>query len=214
MLKVDESLMRIKSGIQSIWKNRRLRLAVLLMLVVGPLINYGYLLFPTYGFGKYLIDIGPIKVLNNIELTDWYWETVWVFLWKLGTPLSLAVYCFGAFFLFPRKYIPAYFLAFPIGYYLSTFIFHLFVVQTDSQYLNGGLAPIPMALIILGSLIGLIAIDYFFFKSDIELETRQSTLVEILKHPENEWEEKQGTIARQASDSVNRKNELFSRRTA
>ena len=82
-LNPERLLLRLFNGLYTFWENKRLRWGMLFLLIFAPAAKFAYLLFPESGFGEYLVNLGPVKVHNTIEMVEggWYWTTFRMYNW-------------------------------------------------------------------------------------------------------------------------------------
>ena len=76
---LEKFKIRVLNGLYTFWENKRLRWGMLTLLIIAPLTKFLYLLFPVNGFGEYLINVGPITVINTIEgeANGWFWGYIY-----------------------------------------------------------------------------------------------------------------------------------------
>jgi hypothetical protein len=117
-ISVEKYRIRLFNGLYTFWENKRLRWGMLLLLLIAPLAKFFYLVLPVDGFGNYLVNFGPVSIINFIETESWYYINLHYYFFSIGELLTPAISTLGIFLLFPKKYYPSYLVGVPFGYFL------------------------------------------------------------------------------------------------
>ena len=215
VINIDEIKLRIYSGLYAFWDSRRLRWGMLLLMIVAPLSKFSYMLLPVKGFGEYLINIGPLQILNTVEglENDWYFVTYSQYFWSIGELLAPVISIFGIFLLFPKKYYPAYLVGVPFGYYLSLLIHRMFFVTDYNSFHSGATTSMSMAFLLLGVVLFIVS-DKVLFRQNHKKRATQARIIGLINMPGMEWNDKEEYIRREVANGVQTDNEKYNKESA
>ena len=214
-LRLEGFKIRLFNGLYTFWDNKRLRWGLLVLLLFAPATKFLYLLFPMDGFGPYLINMGPIQVLNTIEGVEngWYFATIGMYIWSVGELLAPVFSIFGIFLLFPKKYYPSYLVGVPFGYYLSMLFHRMFFVTDYTSFHGGATTTMTMSFLLLGVVFFMVS-DKVLFKQNHGKRASEARIIGLINMPGMEWTDKEEIIRREVAEAMKVDNELFIRETA
>ena len=214
ILNLEAIKLRFFNGLYTFWANRRLRLGMILLMVVAPVSKFIYLLLPAT-FGEYLINLGPLKVANTLEGADynWYWYSIQMYLFSNGELLAPVISFLGVFFLFPKRYYPAYLIGAPFGYYLSMLVHRMFFVYDNQSFHSGFTTAITFAFILFGIILFMLS-DKLLDKRGRQQRAVESRVIGLVAMPGMTWEQKEPIIREEVARALGSDNELFDKKTA
>jgi hypothetical protein len=188
---------------------------MLTLLVIAPLSKFLYLLFPVDGFGEYLINVGPISILNTIEgeANGWYWGFIHQYVFSSGELLAPVISIFGLFLLFPKKYYPSYLTGVPFGYYLSMLVHRMFYVTSYESFYNDFTGTVVVMFLILGVVFFVVS-DKVLFKQNHQKRAGEARIIGLVNMPGMEWEDKEEIIRKEVAEVMKVDNELFIKESA
>ena len=214
-LRLEGFKIRLFNGLYTFWDNKRLRWGLLILLLFAPASKFLYMLFPMDGFGPYLLDLGPIHIVNTIEGLEkgWYFNTIAMYIWSVGELLAPVLSIFGIFFLFPKKYYPSYLVGVPFGYYLSMLIHRMFFVTDYTSFHGGATTTMTMSFLLLGVVFFMVS-DKVLFRQNHGKRASEARIIGLINMPGMEWTDKEEIIRKEVAEAMKVDNELFIRETA
>lgn len=214
-LKVEGFKLRLFNGLYTFWDNKRLRWGMLLLMIIAPLSKFFYLLLPTEGFGDYLLNVGPLQILNTIEGLEsgWYFVYIQQYFWSVGELLAPVLSIFGIFLLFPKKYYPAYLVGVPFGYYLSLLIHRMFFVTDYETFHGGATTTMTMAFLLLGVVFFMVS-DKVLFRQNHRKRASEARIIGLINMPGMAWDDKEDIIRKEVAEVMKVDNELFIKESA
>lgn len=214
-LQLEGFTIRLFNGLYTFWENKRLRWGLIFLMLLAPAAKFAYFLFPDQGFGEYLLNVGPIKILNTIENVQggWYYATIYMFVWSIGELLGPLLSIFGIFLLFPKKYYPAYLVGVPFGYYSSLLFHRMFLVSDYASFHAGVTTTMTLTFLILG-IVFFVVSDKVLFKQNHKKRASEARIIGLINMPGMEWNEKEGLIKKEVAEVMKVDNELFIKETA
>jgi len=215
VIKIDHIKLRIYSGLYAFWDSKRLRWGLLLLMIIAPLTKYLYMVLPEGGFGEYLMNAGPLQVLNTIEGAEngWYFLYLRDYFWSIGELLTPVISIFGIFLLFPKKYYPAYLVGVPFGYYSSLLIHRMFFVTDYESFHSGATTTMTMAFLLLGVLFFVVC-DKVLFRQNHRKRATQARIIGLINMPGMEWNDKEEIIRKEVATAMRVDNEKYSKESA
>ncbi len=205
--------LRFLNGLYTLWINKRLRWGMFLLLVVAPFSKFFYLLLPVDGFGEYLVNIGPIRIGNIEGHSGWYFVSFRQYFWSIGELMAPVISFMGVFFLFPRRYYPAYLIGVPFGYYLSMLIHRMFFVTNNDNFHNGFTSAITFAFVIFGIILFVVS-DKFLAWDSRQKRAVEARVIGLVSMPGLSWEQKEPIIRQEVDKVLKTENELFDKKSA
>ena len=215
VINIDEIKLRVYSGLYAFWDNKRLRWGMLLSMIIAPLSKFFYLLIPEAGFGEYLVNIGPLQVLNTVEGLEngWYFVYYNQYFWSIGELLAPVISIFGIFLLFPKKYYPAYLVGVPFGYYFSMLIHRMFYVTDYESFHGGATTTMTLAFLLLG-IVFFIVSDKVLFRQNHRKRAAQARIIGLINMPGMQWNDKEEIIRKEVADAMRVDNEKYIKESA
>ena len=212
---IEKYKIRLLNGLYTFWENKRLRWGMLTLMVIAPLSKFVYLLFPVEGFGEYLINVGPLMVLNTIEgeANGWYWAYIQMYAFSNGELMAPTISIFGLFLLFPKKYYPSYLAGVPFGYYLSMLVHRLFFVTDYTSFHNGFPGSVMIGFLLLGVVFFMIS-DKVMFKQNHIKRAAEARIIGLVNMPGMAWGDKEEIIRKEVAEVMKVDNELFIKESA
>lgn len=212
---LEKYKIRLLNGLYTFWENKRLRWGMLTLLVIAPLTKFIYLLFPVNGFGEYLINVGPVSVLNTIEgeASGWYWGYIRMYALFNGELLAPTLSMFGIFLLFPKKYYPSYLAGVPFGYYMSMLVHRMFFVTSNENFVQGFTGSTMVMFFLLGVVFFMIS-DKVMFKQNHRKRAAEARIIGLVNMPGMEWSDKEEIIRKEVAEVMKVDNELFIKESA
>lgn len=214
-LRLEGFKIRLFNGLYTFWDNKRLRWGLLILLLFAPASKFLYLLFPMEGFGPYLLNMGPVQIINTIEGTEngWYWTVIAMYMWSVGELLAPVLSIFGIFLLFPKKYYPSYLVGVPFGYYLSMLVHRMFFVTDYNSFHSGATTTMTLTFLLLGIVFFMVS-DKVLFRQNHGKRASEARIIGLINMPGMEWTDKEEIIRKEVADAMKVDNELFIRETA
>ena len=212
---LEKFKIRVLNGLYTFWENKRLRWGMLTLLIIAPSTKFLYLLFPVNGFGEYLINAGPITVLNTIEgeANGWYWGYIYQYVFSNGELLAPTISIFGLFLLFPKKYYPSYLTGVPFGYYLSMLVYRLFFISSNDNYFQGFTGATVVMFLLVGVVFFMIS-DKVMFKQNHRKRAAEARIIGLVNMPGMSWDDKEEIIRKEVKEVMKVDNELFIKESA
>lgn len=212
---LEKYKVRLLNGLYTFWENKRLRWGLLTLMVISPLTKFAYLLFPAQGFGEYLINMGPLMVLNTIEgeANGWYWAYIQMYVFSNGELLAPTISIFGLFLLFPKKYYPSYLAGVPFGYYFSLLVHRMFFVTDYNSFHNGFTGTVMITFLILGVVFFMVS-DKVMFRQNHRKRAAEARIIGLVNMPGMEWRDKEKIIRKEVAEVMKVDNELFIKESA
>ena len=212
---LEKYKIRLLNGLYTFWENKRLRWGMLTLMVIAPLSKFVYLLFPVEGFGEYLINVGPLTVLNTIEgeANGWYFDVIQMYAFSNGELLAPTISIFGLFLLFPKKYYPSYLAGVPFGYYLSMLVHRMFFVADFNSFHNGFPGSVMIGFLLLGVVFFMIS-DKVMFKQNHVKRAAEARIIGLVNMPGMAWGDKEEIIRKEVAEVMKVDNELFIKESA
>jgi hypothetical protein len=214
-LKIEGFKLRLFNGLFTFWDNKRLRWGMLLLMLIAPLSKYFYLLLPEAGFGKYLVNVGPLQILNTVEGLEngWYFAYYSQYFWSIGELLAPVISIFGIFLLFPKKYYPAYLVGVPFGYYFSLLIHRMFFVTDYVSFHGGATTTMTMTFLLLGVVFFMVS-DKVLFRQNHRKRASEARIIGLINMPGMGWNDKEEIIRKEVAEVMKVDNELFIKESA
>ena len=213
-LNIDKFKVRVLNGLYTFWDNKRLRWGMLFLLIIAPASKFFYMLFPENGFGEYLVNLGPVKVLNSIEgMGNWFYVTFYYYFFSVGELAAPVLSTFGIFLLFPKKYYPSYLVGVPFGYYLSMVVHRMFFVTSNADMLSGFTTTMTLSFLILGVVFFAVS-DKVLFKQNHRKRASEARIIGLINMPGMEWTDKEEIIRKEVAEVMKVDNELFVKESA
>lgn len=214
-LNVERFILRLFNGLYTFWENKRLRWGMFFLLIFAPASKFAYLLFPEGGFGEYLINMGPVKVLNTIEMVEggWYWATFRMYFLFVGELLGPVLSIVGIFFLFPKKYYPSYLIGVPFGYYMSMLVHRMFFVSDYQSFHSGATTTMTLSFLLLGVVFFAVS-DKVLFRQNHVKRASEARIIGLINMPGMEWHDKEDLIKKEVAEVMKVDNELFIKESA
>ncbi len=187
---------------------------MLFLLIIAPVSKFFYLLFPSGGIGPYIINLGPLQILNSIEgLHSWYYVTFYYYFFSIGELIAPLFSIFGIFLLFPKKYYPSYLVGVPFGYYLSMLIHRMFFVVDQDSFHGGFTSTMTFTFLLLGVVFFMVS-DKVLFKENHRKRASEARIIGLINMPGMSWDEKEHIIKKEVAEVMKVDNELFIKETA
>ena len=215
LLKFEGLKLRLFNGLFTFWDNKRLRWGMLLLMLIAPLSKFFYMVLPEAGFGDYLLNLGPLQIINTVEGLDngWYFLYFRDYFWSIGELLAPVLSIFGIFLLFPKKYYPAYLVGVPFGYYLSMLIHRMFFVADFEGFHGGATTTMTMSFLLLGVVFFMVS-DKILFRHNHKKRASEARIIGLINMPGMEWEDKEEIIRKEVAEVMKVDNELFIKESA
>jgi len=208
----DALKIRLLNALVMLWADRRLRTGLITLLLLAPAARYMFFLFPQKGLGPYLIDWGPIHLVNSIETNGWYYRTFYYYFRSIGDLLSPTIAMFGIFLLFPRKYYPSYLMVIPFGYFLTNLVHRMFFVNSFKSFHDGVAVSLTITLFLFGAVIFLLSDKLVFGKNDLK-RVSEARIVGLINTPGLGWKEKAPIIKNEVSRIIKVDDRLYLKET-
>jgi hypothetical protein len=212
-LSVDKYKIRVFNGLYTFWENKRLRWGLLFLLIIAPLAKFFYLVLPENGFGTYLVNLGPLKIINTLEQSDWFYMTYQMYFFSIGELLTPTISIFGIFLLFPRKYYPSYLVGVPFGYYLGMLVHRMFFVSSNIDFHSGATTSMTMIFLLVGVVFFMVS-DKVMFRQNHRKRASEARIIGLINMPGMEWEDKEEIIRKEVAEVMKVDNELFIKESA
>ena len=214
-LKFEGFRLRLFNGLYTFWDNKRLRWGMLLLMLLAPLSKFFYLLLPEAGFGDYLLNAGPLQIINNVEGLEngWYFTSFYMYFFSIGELMAPVLSIFGIFLLFPKKYYPAYLVGVPFGYYLSMLIHRMFFVTNYESFHSGATTTMTMSFLLLGVVFFMVS-DKVLFRHNHRKRASEARIIGLINMPGMEWNDKEEIIRKEVAEVMKVDNELFIKESA
>jgi hypothetical protein len=214
-LNLERFILRLFNGLYTFWENKRLRWGMLFLLIFAPASKFFYLLFPEGGFGEYLVNAGPVKILNTIEMVEggWYFATFRMYFFSIGELMAPVLSTVGIFLLFPKKYYPSYLIGVPFGYYLSMLVHRMFFVSDYQSFHMGATTTMTFTFLVLGVVFFAVSDKVLFRKNHLK-RASEARIIGLINMPGMGWNEKEDLIKQEVAQVMKVDNELFIKETA
>ena len=211
----ERFIIRLFNGLYTFWENKRLRWGMFFLLIFAPASKFFYLIFPEAGFGEYLVNAGPIKILNTIEMIEggWYWTTFRMYFFSIGELLGPVFSIVGIFFLFPKKYYPSYLIGVPFGYYMSMLMHRMFFVTDYQSFHVGATSTMTFTFLVLGVVFFAVSDKVLFRKNHVK-RASEARIIGLINMPGMEWHDKEELIKKEVAEVMKVDNELFIKESA
>ena len=215
IINIDEIKLRVYSGLYAFWDNKRLRWGMVLLMILAPLSKFFYLLLPEAGMGEYLINFGPLQILNTVEGLEngWYFTSFYMYFFSIGELMAPVLSIFGIFFLFPKKYYPAYLVGVPFGYYFSMLIHRMFYVTDYESFHSGATTTMTLAFLLSGVVFFIVS-DKVLFRQNHKKRAAQARIIGLINMPGMKWNEKEEIIRQEVADAMKVDNEKNNKESA
>lgn len=205
---------RVLNGLYSFWSNKRLRWGMIMLLIIAPLTRYIFMIFPENGFGEYLVNLGPVKIINTIEGVDnWFFVTFYYYFSVIGELLAPVLLIYGIFLLFPRNYYPSYLVGVPFGYYLGMLVYRMFFVSTNEGYYSGFTSTVTIAYLLFGVVLFIVS-DKMLFRENHRKRASEARIIGLVNMPGMQWKDKEDLIRKEVAEAMKIDNELFVKESA
>ena len=213
-INIEAIKVRLFNGLYTFWDNKRLRWGMLFLLIIAPASKFAFLLFPEAGFGEYLINLGPVQIINTIEgIDNWYYVFFYHYFFSIGELLAPVLSIFGIFLLFPKKYYPSYLIGVPFGYYLSMLVHRMFFVSSNVDFISGFTNTMTVSFLIMG-IVFFIVSDKVLFKQNHQKRAAEARIIGLVNMPGMSWGDKEEIIRKEVKEVMKVDNELFIKESA
>lgn len=208
---------RLFDGLYTFWQNKRLRWGLITLLILAPLSKLFYLFLPDH-FGEYLVNIGPLQILNTIENAPgeysgqgieglWYFYSLHMFFFSIGELMAPIISFVGIFLLFPKNYYPSYLVGLPFGYYLAMLV-HRVGISNQIEFHEGVGTFMMFSFFIFGFVLFMIS-DKVLFKQNHRKRSSEARIMGLINLPGMSWAEKELLIRKEVDDAAEVSNELY-----
>jgi len=188
---------------------------MLFLLILAPVSKFFYLILPEAGFGEYLVNLGPLQLINSLEASEneWYWYTFYYYFFSIGELMAPVMSVFGIFLLFPKKYYPSYLVGVPFGYYLGMLLHRMFFVTDYDTFHGGFTSTMTLTFLILGVVFFIVS-DKVLFRQNHKKRAAEARIIGLINMPGMEWNDKEKIIKKEVAEVMKVDNELFIKESA
>jgi len=215
VINIDEIKLRVYGGLYAFWDNKRLRWGMVLLMILAPLSKFFYLLLPEAGIGEYLINFGPVQIINRVEGLEngWYFNSFYMYFFSIGELMAPVLSILGIFLLFPKKYYPAYLVGVPFGYYFSMLIHRMFYVTDYESFHSGATTTMTLAFLLFGVVLFIVS-DKVLFRQNHKKRAAQARIIGLINMPGMKWNDKEEIIRKELADAMKVDNEKYIKESA